>query len=78
MICIMVFAEAIIIGRLLPSRFLEQAITGQFYSQIFFLRSGHVNLVRNLLERETYIPASETNHRPWTISIVGIGFHQRD
>jgi hypothetical protein len=47
-ICIMVFAEVIIIGRLLPSKFLEQAITSQFYSQVFLLRSGHVNLVRNL------------------------------
>jgi hypothetical protein len=51
MICIMVSAEAIIIGILLPSRFLEQDITHRFYSQIFLLRSGHVNLVRNLLER---------------------------
>jgi hypothetical protein len=40
MICIMVSAEAIIIGRLLPSRFLEQAIIDQFYSQIFFSGQG--------------------------------------
>jgi hypothetical protein len=50
MIYIMVCAEAITIGRLLPSIFLGQAIIGLFYSQIFFLGSGHVNPVRNLLE----------------------------
>jgi hypothetical protein len=38
LIYIMVCAEAITIGKLLPSRFLGQAITGQFYSQIFFVQ----------------------------------------
>jgi hypothetical protein len=56
MIYIMVCVEAIIVGKLLPSRFLGRAITGQFYSQIFLLRSEHVNPVRNLLESKNLCP----------------------
>jgi hypothetical protein len=55
-ICIMVFAEGIIIGRKLPSKSYEQAITGQFYSQIFLLGSEHVNPVRNLPENRNLYP----------------------
>jgi hypothetical protein len=47
----MVFVEVITIGKLLLSRFSGQAITGQLCSQTFFLRLGHVNPVRSLLER---------------------------
>ena len=46
----MVFVEVITIGKLFISRFSGHDITGQLCSQTFFLRLGHVNLVRNLLE----------------------------